>query len=134
LHFLPATMFCSTAMTLGLLLGTALSSPPSDAGPELRGPRWQGRAAAVVHVETATELRDPFGGRGGVAAEHVQADGSLRDPFDARRAVPVVVDDGPIAPASRPRSKAATPIPAARPSDVELNDPFARKRVGRIAP
>jgi hypothetical protein len=126
-------MFCSTAMTLGLLLGTALSSPPSDAGPELRGPRWQGRAAATAQVVASTDLRDPFGGRGGIAAEHAhEGDGSLRDPFDGRRAV--VVDDGPIAPASRPRSKAAVPVPAARPSDVELNDPFARSRVGRIAP
>ena len=119
-------MFCSTTMMLGVLLGTALQSPPTDAGPELRGPRWQGRASATAQLESATDLRDPWrGGRGGIAAEQSGDDGSLRDPFEGRGGVAVRrVDDQPIAPASRPRSRAPVPTPAATSSDTELRRPF----------
>ncbi|HWB77844.1 MAG TPA: hypothetical protein VG755_22910 [Nannocystaceae bacterium] len=123
-------MFSSTFMTLGLLFVTALSSPASDAGPELRGPRWRADAAAQVQTADVTgDLRNPFTtGRGGVAAEHATDEGgSLRDPFGGRGGVAQRRDhEAPIAPASRARTRAATPIPAAQ--SPELNDPFARSR------
>jgi len=135
-------MFCSTALTLGLLLGTAIESPSTDAGPEIRGPRWQGRAVVVAPVGSeptaATDLRDPFvGGRGGIAAEHaVDVAGSLRDPFGGRRGVATrrVATDALIAPASTARTRAAVPTPAARSSDSELSDPFARGRANDPSP
>lgn len=112
-------------MTLSLLFGTALSSPAEAAGPELRGPRWRADAAAQVQTaDVSGDLRNPFTtGRGGVAAEHANdAGGSLRDPFGGRDGVAARRDDAPIAPASRARSRAATPIPAVE--APELSDPF----------
>ena len=124
-------------MTLGLLLGTALSSPPGDAGPELRGPRWQGRADATAQVVHAADLRDPFpSDRAGIAAEHARdPEGMLRDPFDGRGGVAAQQeDDAPIAPASRARTRAAVPMPAAS-NDVEIiADPFVRTRSSAPTP
>ncbi len=135
-------MFCSTAMLLGLMLGTALESPSTDAAPEIRGPRWQGRAVVTAPVgdeaTAATDLREPFAlGRSGIAAEHaVDVAGSLRDPFGGRRGVATrrVATDEPIAPASRARTAAPVPTPAAAASDTELTDPFARRRVNAPTP
>jgi hypothetical protein len=125
-------MFTTTFMTFGLLF-TVLSSPATDAGPELRGPRWRADAAAQVQTaDVSGDLRNPFTtGRGGVAAEHAKdVEGSLRDPFGGRGGVAARRDAD--APASPARTRAATPNPAAE--SPELKHPRTRSAAPQPAP